>query len=93
MESQTSKKKLKSRFFTRLLFIIGSIVIAWGVLGGIARVVMAITLSESSVYSGVSNFQMFALVPYFLLVHVAAGAACLGMGKAIQILEEIRTAA
>ena len=93
MEPQSSKKKPGSHVIEKLLFIIGRIVMAWGFLAVIALIFVAIMMSDSPVFSGASSYQTYAAVPNFLLVHVAVGAVCLGMGRVIQILEEIRTAA
>jgi len=91
MEQEPGSQEVRTHRIAKILSVLGIVLIAFGILIGIAFPV-AFWPAWNNMYrfDDASRFELLIRVPWTVLAHIAAGAICLGVSKAIQILEEIR---
>ena len=91
MEQETGSREVTTHRIAKVLTVLGIVLIVFGVLMGIV-VPLAIrpAWETMSAMDDPRRFEIFFRAPWFVLLHAAGGAICLGVSKAIRILEEIR---
>ena len=91
MEQQSTSREVRTPRIARVLSVLGIVLIAFGILIGIV-IPLAITPAweTMSAMDDPRRFEIFIRSPWIVFVHVAAGTICMGVSKAIRILEEIR---
>lgn len=94
MAQQNSSGEVRSHGIVKVLLVLGYVLIVLGVLLGILFPLVLVQFWPSITSFGDTNmFELLVRVPWVVLTHLAAGAICLGVAKAIRILEEIRAGA
>ena len=95
MAEQNSNRGVRSHPIVKVLSVLGYVLIVLGVLLGILFPVVMVQFWSSfrSINDDPSTFEALVRAPWVVLTHIAAGAICLGVAKAIRILEEIRAGA
>ena len=92
MELRNSKSKPKFSYITLVLANLGFMFLGIGFVCVILLFFLLepFLMADDLGLGGVSTYQMLIAVPFFALLFLTFGAICLGIRKAIRILEEIR---
>lgn len=92
LKLRNSKSKPKYSYITMVLANLGFMFLGIGFVCILLLVLLLEPLLMADEFgpAGVSMYQMLIAVPFFALLFLTFGAICLGIRKAIRILEEIR---
>ena len=91
MEQEPRSQEVRTHRIAKVLSVLGIVLIVFGILMGIV-----VPVGIRPAWETMSNmddprrYEIFFRAPWFVLLHVAGGTVCLGVSKAIRILEEIR---
>ena len=91
MEREARSQAVRAHRIAKVLSVLGIVLIVFGILIGIVFPVGIRPAWETmSNMDDPRRYEILIRAPWIVLMHIAAGAVCLGVSKAIQILEEIR---
>ena len=91
MEKEPRNQEVRTHRIAKVLSVLGIVLIVFGFLMGIVLPLAIMPAWETmSRMDDLRRYEIFFRAPWFVLLHAAGGAICLGVSKAIQILEEIR---
>ena len=94
MAQQNSNGDVRSHRIVKVLSVMGIVLIVLGVLLGIVFPLAVMPAwSTLTAFDDPSRYTIPIQGFWLVTLHIAAGAICLGVAKAIQILEEIRAGA
>lgn len=92
MERRSSNKKPQDSYITIVLANLGFMFLGVGLVCVVFLVLVLepFLMADNIGFAGVPTYQMLIALTFFALLFITFGAICLGVRKAIRILEEIR---